>query len=38
VSLPPAGPSPAEPEPAATGAHGIQRIGFWTCTALVIAT
>jgi len=36
VSLPPAGRLPTAPEPAADPARGGQRIGFWTCTALVI--
>ena len=36
MSLPPAGHSPTGPQPAVTGTHGSQRIGFWTCTALVV--
>ena len=36
MNLPPAGRPPAAPEPAADPARGSQRIGFWTCTALVV--
>lgn len=36
MNLPLAGRPPAAPEPAAAPARGSQRIGFWTCTALVV--